>query len=233
MEIKPIAFFRSPLREKFGTPRQAGLVPDLPGSVEFCDGYEPAMLDGLEGFDYIWLIWGFSLNNPDASVSSKVRPPRLGGNDKMGVFATRSPYRPNPLGLSSVRISSIDASAGRISVLGADLVDGTPIYDIKPYVEYADAHPGVRSGFASAAPSVLDVVIDCCVLPLADVSTPGHGQAAIGLSEDDIERLKELLSQDPRPAYHDDPERIYGLDYAGHNVRFKVEGKVLTVLSID
>ncbi len=233
MEIKPIAFFRSPLKEKFGTPRQAGLVPDLPGVVEFCDGFEPAMLDGLDGFDYIWLIWGFSLNNPDASVSSKVRPPRLGGNDKMGVFATRSPYRPNPLGLSSVRISSIDASAGRISVLGADLVDGTPIYDIKPYVEYADAHPGVRSGFASAAPSVLDVVIDCCVLPVSGGGHVRQGQTATGLSEDDIERLKELLSQDPRPAYHDDPDRIYGLNYAGHNVRFKVEGKTLTVLSID
>ena len=233
MEIKPTAFFRSPLKEKFGTPRQAGLVPDLPGVVEFCDGFEPAMLDGLDGFDYIWLIWGFSLNNPDAAPSSKVRPPRLGGNEKVGVFATRSPYRPNPLGLSSVKISSIDAVGGRISVLGADLVDGTPIYDIKPYVEYADAHPGVRSGFASAVPSVLDVVFAGGSLPLADVSTPGHGQTATGLSEDDIERLKELLSQDPRPAYHDDPDRIYGLNYAGHNVRFKVDVKTLTVLSID
>ena len=212
MEIKPIAYYRGPLGEKFGTPRQAGIVPDLPGTVEFCEGFEPAMLDGLEGFDYIWLIWGFSLNNPDAAHSSKVRPPRLGGNEKMGVFATRSPYRPNPLGLSSVRISAIDAAAGRLQVLGADLVDGTPIYDIKPYVEYADSHPGVRSGFASTAPSpVLKVVW----------SDPSMRD----------ETLEAILSQDPRPAYHDNPSRIYGLGYNGRNVRFQVEGDVLTVLS--
>ncbi len=211
MEIKPIAYYRGPLSEKFGTPRQAGIVPDLPGTVEFCEGFEPAMLDGLEGFDYIWLIWGFSLNNPDAAHSSKVRPPRLGGNEKMGVFATRSPYRPNPLGLSSVRISAIDAAAGRLQVLGADLVDGTPIYDIKPYVEYADSHPGVRSGFASSAPSpALKVVW----------SDPSMRD----------ETLEAILSQDPRPAYHDDPSRIYGLSYNGRNVRFQVDGDVLTVL---
>ncbi|MBR0175466.1 MAG: tRNA (N6-threonylcarbamoyladenosine(37)-N6)-methyltransferase TrmO [Bacteroidales bacterium] len=212
MEIKPIAYYRGPLSEKFGTPRQAGIVPDLPGTVEFCEGFEPAMLDGLEGFDYIWLIWGFSLNNPDAAHSSKVRPPRLGGNEKMGVFATRSPYRPNPLGLSSVRISAIDAAAGRLQVLGADLVDGTPIYDIKPYVEYADSHRGVRSGFASTAPSpALKVVW----------SAPSMRD----------ETLEAILSQDPRPAYHDDPSRIYGLSYNGRNIRFQVEGDVLTVLS--
>ena len=212
MEIKPIAYYRGPLNEKFGTPRQAGIVPNLPGTVEFCEGYEPAMLDGLEGFDYIWLIWGFSMNNPDAAHSSKVRPPRLGGNEKMGVFATRSPYRPNPLGVSSVRISAIDAAAGRLQVLGADLVDGTPIYDIKPYVEYADSHPGVRSGFASSAPSpALKVVW----------SNPSMRD----------ETLEAILSQDPRPAYHDDPSRIYGLSYNGRNVRFQVDGDVLTVLS--
>lgn len=212
MEIKPIAYYRGPLSEKFGTPRQAGIVPDLPGTVEFCEGFEPAMLDGLEGFDYIWLIWGFSLNNPDAAHSSKVRPPRLGGNEKMGVFATRSPYRPNPLGLSSVRISAIDAAAGRLQVLGADLVDGTPIYDIKPYVEYADSHRGVRSGFASTAPS-----------PALKVVWPDPSMRD--------ETLEAILSQDPRPAYHDDPSRIYGLSYNSRNVRFQVDGDVLTVLS--
>ena len=212
MEIKPIAYYRGPLGEKFGTPRQAGIVPNLPGTVEFCEGFDLSMLDGLEGFDYIWLIWGFSLNNPDAAHSSKVRPPRLGGNEKMGVFATRSPYRPNPLGLSSVRISAIDAAAGRLQVLGADLGDGTPIYDIKPYVEYADSHPGVRSGFASSAPSpALKVVW----------SDPSMRD----------ETLEAILSQDPRPAYHDDPSRIYGLSYKGRNVRFQVDGDVLTVLS--
>ena len=211
MEIKPIAYYRGPLTEKFGTPRQAGIVPDLTGTVEFCEGYEPAMLDGLEGFDYIWLIWGFSMNNPDAAPSSKVRPPRLGGNEKMGVFATRSPYRPNPLGLSSVRISGIDAAAGRIEVLGADLVDGTPIFDIKPYIVYADSHPDARSGFAAEAPrKALKVVWE-------DPSMKD-------------ETLEAILALDPRPAYQDDPTRIYGLSYNGHNIRFRVEDGVLTVL---
>lgn len=214
MQIEPIAFFRSPLKEKFGTPRQSGLVPGLPGRIEFCDGFEPAMLDGLDEFDYLWLIWGFSLNNHDAAHSAKVRPPRLGGNEKKGVYATRSPYRPNPLGLSSVKISSIDAAKGSIEVSGADLVDGTPVFDIKPYIEYADAHTGIRSGFASSAPdSRLQVVY------------------AKGLAGS--ETLSKILSLDPRPAYHDDPERIYGLSYAGKNVRFKVEGNILKVLEIN
>ena len=219
MEIKPIAYYRGPLGEKFGTPRQAGLVPGLAGTVEFCDGFEPAMLDGLEGFDYIWLIWGFSLNRPSDvvaegpfdGVASKVRPPRLGGNERMGVFATRSPYRPNPLGLSSVRLGRIDAAAGCLEVLGADLVDGTPIYDIKPYVEYADSHPGVRSGFAGEAPGkALNVVWE-------DPSMRD-------------ETLEAILSFDPRPAYQDDPSRIYGLSFKGKNIRFRVKGDVLTVL---
>lgn len=219
MEIKPIAYYRGPLGEKFGTPRQAGLVPGLAGVVEFCDGFEPAMLDGLEGFDYVWLIWGFSLNRPLEGVAegpfdgvaSKVRPPRLGGNEKMGVFATRSPYRPNPLGLSSVRLAGIDAAAGCLEVLGADLVDGTPIYDIKPYVEYADSHPSVRSGFAAEAPGkALKVVWE-------DASMRD-------------ETLEAILSLDPRPAYQDDPSRIYGLSFKGKNIRFRVEGDVLTVL---
>lgn len=223
MEIKPIAFYRGPLSEKFGTPRQAGIVPDLPGTVEFCEGYEPAMLDGLEGFDYIWLIWGFSLNRPsDAAgdgpfegVASKVRPPRLGGNEKMGVFATRSPYRPNPLGLSSVRIASIDAASGQIKVLGADLVDGTPIFDIKPYIVYADSHPEARSGFAKERPEARLKVVFACHEDAADKT------------------LRQILAQDPRPAYQDDPTRIYGLSYNGKNIRFRVEEDVLTVISID
>ena len=216
MEIKPIAFFRSPLREKFGTPRQAGLVAELPGTVEFCEGFKPEMLDGLEGFDYLWMIWGFSLNNPDAATASKVRPPRLGGNEKMGVYATRSPYRPNPLGLSSVKISSIDASRGRVEVLGADLVDGTPIFDIKPYLEYTDAHTGIRSGFTDSVSAHKLTV-----------------QFLEGAPPLDLPTLAEVLSQDPRPAYHDDPNRVYGLNYAGRNIKFKVQGNILTVVSID
>jgi len=221
VEIKPIAYFRSPLKEKFGTPRQAGLVQNLTGAVEFCDGFKSEMLDGLEGFDYIWLIWGFSLNRETEGIPSKVRPPRLGGNKRMGVYATRSPYRPNPLGLSSVRISRIDAVSGRIDVLGADLVDGTPIYDIKPYLEYTDSHTDIRSGFAGEAPARLKVRFSVA------------GQVPGELSSSDLAILEDVLSQDPRPAYHDDSDRVYGLDYKGKNVRFKVEADTLTVLSID
>ena len=148
MQIEPVAYFRSPLSEKFGLPRQAGLAESLRGTVVLEPAFRaPEALRGLDGFEYLWLIWGFHLNREDAAEGLTVRPPRLGGNERVGVFASRSPYRPNPLGLSSVRIESIDAEAGEIRVLGADLADGTPIYDIKPYVEYADSHPGVRSGF--------------------------------------------------------------------------------------
>ena len=265
MEIKPIAYFRSPLKEKFGTPRQAGLIPGLQGFIEFCEGFEPAMLDGLEGFDFIWLIWGFNLNRPTEGQASKVRPPRLGGNDKMGVYATRSPYRPNPLGLSSVRVASIDAASGRIEVLGADLVDGTPVFDIKPYIEYADSHPGIRSGFAADIPATLQVRFpDSGKWPITQkkqeaafskkehgssdgqcrnrVPIAGHGttlcpsrrdEALQELSPEDLQVLEQILAQDPRPAYHDDPERIYGLSFKGKNVRFKVEADTLTVISID
>jgi len=221
VEIKPIAYFSSPLKEKFGTPRQSGLVPDLEGEIRFCEGFDAASLDGLEGFDYIWLLWGFSLNKGKASA--KVRPPRLGGNERMGVFATRSPYRPNPIGLSSVRIKEIDASAGLIRVLGADLVDGTPIYDIKPYVEYADSHPGVRSGFVDKSPWK----------PL-EVRFQLEGKSAEELlPKEDMDALRAILEQDPRPAYQEDPERIYGLSYKNKNVRFVVDGRTLRVIGIE
>ena len=221
MEIKPVATFRSPLPEKFGLPRQAGLAASLRGTVVLEPPYRaPEALRGLEGFDYLWLIWGFHLNRDTASEGLTVRPPRLGGNERVGVFASRSPYRPNPLGLSSVRIEKVDADAGVIHVLGADLADGTPIYDIKPYVEYADSHPGVRSGFVdSTAWQPLEVVIpaECraCFHPAAQ------------------EALAELLSQDPRPSYQEDPERIYGLLFEGRNIRFRVEGDTLTVVAVE
>ena len=221
MEIKPVATFRSPLPEKFGLPRQAGLAASLRGTVVLEPPYRaPEALRGLEGFDYLWLIWGFHLNRDTASEGLTVRPPRLGGNERVGVFASRSPYRPNPLGLSSVRIEKVDADAGVIHVLGADLADGTPIYDIKPYVEYADSHPGVRSGFVdSTAWQPLEVVIpdECraCFHPAAQ------------------EALAELLAQDPRPSYQEDPERIYGLLFEGCNIRFRVEGDTLTVVAVE
>ena len=221
MELKTVAVFRAPLPERFGIPRQAGLAGSLRGTVVLEPPYRsPDALRGLDGFDWVWLLWGFHLNREDVPDGLTVRPPRLGGNERDGVFASRSPYRPNPLGLSSVRIESIDLEKGEIHVLGADLADGTPIYDIKPYVEYADSHPGARSGF----------VDDHAWKPL-EVRLPKSVFQA--LSADSVDGLLEILSQDPRPSYQDDPERIYGLLYEGRNVRFRVSDGVLTVLEIE
>ena len=236
MEIKPIAYFRSPFPGKFGVPRQAGLAPAVKGRIVFEPEFRnPDAIRGLEDFDYIWLIWEFNGNpiSPDASSGDSsrawkptVRPPRLGGNARVGVFASRSPFRPNPLGLSSVRLESIDYEAkdsdGRavgpvINVLGADLMDGTPIYDIKPYVEYADSHPGARSGF-----------VDTTTWEPLQVEFPDGAEEAIP----DLETLREVLSLDPRPSYQDDPSREYGMSFEGREVRFKVSGRLLTVISI-
>ena len=221
MELTPVARFRSPVPEKFGLPRQAGLAASLPGTVVLEAPYRsPEALRGLEDFDYLWLIWGFHLNRETAAGNLTVRPPRLGGNRRVGVFASRSPYRPNPLGLSSVRIARVDAGAGEIHVLGADLADGTPIYDIKPYVAYADCHPGVRSGFVDDAVwTPLQVVLPPEFFPLFPPESLGG--------------LLELLAQDPRPQYQDDPERIYGLLYEGRNVRFRVCGGTLSVVAVE
>ena len=212
VEIKPIGYFRSPLAEKFGIPRQAGLVPELCGWIELEKEYSaPEALRGLEGFDYLWIIWGFDTE----CWSPTVRPPRLGGNERVGVFASRSPFRPNPLGLSSVRIGAIEE--GRIRVYGADLRDGTAVYDIKPYVEYADSHSGVRSGF-----------VDSTLWKPLEVRLPDSLRSEFYESE--LTALRGILEQDPRPGYHDDPSRIYGLTFAGRNIRFKVQDNILTVL---
>lgn len=219
MEINPIAVFHSPLSEKFGIPRQSGLAASLRGSVELLEEFRsPQALKGLDGFDYMWLIWGFDRNR-NSGAGLTVRPPRLGGNEKIGVFASRSPYRPNALGLSAVRIVSVDCRVGRIEVLGADLADGTPIYDIKPYVEYADSRTNVRSGFVDSHEwKELDVVLDPSVEALFD----SRDRAA----------LVEILAQDPRPGYHDDAQRIYGLRFGGHELRFTVADGILTVLPL-
>ncbi|MBQ9661191.1 MAG: tRNA (N6-threonylcarbamoyladenosine(37)-N6)-methyltransferase TrmO [Bacteroidales bacterium] len=221
MEIEPVATFHSPLPEKFGLPRQAGVAESLRGTVVLEPDYRtPEALRGLEDFDFLWLIWGFHLNREKASTGLTVRPPRLGGNERMGVFATRSPYRPNPLGLSSVRIESVDAARGEIHVLGADLANGTPIYDIKPYVAYADSHPGVRSGFVDGREwKPLQVVLPREFFPC--------------FAPDSIDGLFELLAQDPRPRYQDDPERIYGLLYGDRNVKFRVADGILTVIGVE
>ncbi len=227
MEITPIAYFRSPFGTKFGIPRQAGLVEGLRGRIVFEPGFRSAeAIRGLEGFDYIWLVWGFS-ENPRSSFKATVRPPRLGGNERVGVFASRSPFRPNSLGLSSVRLDSIDLDAkgpdGKpvgpvLEVLGADLMDGTPIYDIKPYVEYSDSHPGVRSGFVdSRSWESLEVVFP-------------EGCANPGI---DLDVLRSVLELDPRPGYHDDPDKTYGMTFEGFDIRFRVEGKTLFVTGIE
>ena len=222
MEIKPVAYYHTAIKGKFGLPRQAGVVAELEGRIVLEKEYSsPDALRGMDGFDYLWLIWGFNLNKQTASQNSlTVRPPRLGGNERVGVFASRSPYRPNPLGLSSVKISSIDFDKAVIYVKGADLADGTPIYDIKPYLEYADAHTDIRSGFT-----------DQKQWPTLNVIIPDHIE--LSFSPDELESLKALLTQDPRPHYHDDPDRIYGLIFGDKNVRFRVDGNMLTVVSID
>ncbi len=216
--MSPVAIFHSPFDSKFGIPRQAGVVQTLRGTIMLEKEYRTAeAIRGLEGFDYLWLIWGFSANR-HAAKGVTVRPPRLGGNKHIGVFATRSPFRPNPLGLSAVRIDYIDyecANAPVIHVLGADLMDGTPIYDIKPYIPYTDAHPDARGGFTDNAQwQALRVVVP---EELRDMVT---------------EELQCVLEQDPRPQYHNDPERIYGMPYNGMDVRFKVDGDMLTVVEV-
>lgn len=218
--MRQVALFRSPLPEKFGIPRQAGVVPELRGRVVLQEEFaRPEALRGLEGFDYLWLIWEFSLNG-DGDGSLTVRPPRLGGNERVGVFASRSPFRPNRLGLSSVRIEKVDSESCSILVSGADLADGTPILDIKPYVEYTDSHPGARSGFVDSEQW----------LPLKATFPDEIGAL---FSPSDLKALSSLLEQDPRPAYQNDPERIYGLSFAGYQVHFKVEGDVLTVTGAE
>ena len=208
MEV--IARIHNDLPEKFGLPRQAGLAPSLRAKVVFEPAYRiPEALRGLEAFSYIWLIWGFSESE---GWSPTVRPPRLGGNVRMGVFATRSPFRPNPIGLSSVRLESIekDGANGLVLVVsGADLMDGTPIYDIKPYLPGVDAHPDAADGFVGAHRQVL---LDVDIAP----------ELAAKLTENQLAALREILAQDPRPAYHHDPGRVYGLAYAGLDVRFSV-----------
>ena len=227
MVIHPVATFRSPFGTKFGIPRQSGLAGSLRGRIVFEPAFrDPSALRGLEEFDYLWLIWEFSGNRPPASQAGgtgpnpfrpTVRPPRLGGNERIGVFASRSPFRPNPLGLSCVRLDRIEwetADGPVIHVLGADLMDGTPVYDIKPYIRYADSRPQARSGFADASDwKTLDVVFP--------PQTPFGPRT--------LDTLREVLSQDPRPQYHDDPEKDYGMIFSGWDVHFRVNGNTLTV----
>ncbi len=222
MNIEPIAYFHSPFHSKFGIPKQSGLVEELEGSIVFCPEYRNAdALRGLDEFDYLWLIWGFSANK-HAATSLVVRPPLLGGNEKMGVFATRSPFRPNALGLSSVRISRIETDTTRgpvITVVGADLMDGTPIYDIKPYIPYADSHPEAKGGFTdTSAICRLTVVIPDCFHHL--------------FSQSQLQALYKVLELDPRPHYHKSGQKEYGMPYMDYDVHFTVNDGVLTVTDV-
>ena len=224
MDINPIAYIRTEFPEKFGIPRQSGLADNLRARIIFEPEYRNQdAVRGLEGFSHIWLIWEFSANRRSCWQPT-VRPPRLGGNEHMGVFATRSPFRPNPLGLSCVKLERIDMDDREgpvIHVRGADMMDGTPIYDIKPYIKYADSRPYAVCGYVDTLPErTLKVVL--------------HEEYS-SLIEDKtlIPALVETLSLDPRPSYHDDPERVYGLSFADLNVRFKVKDGVLNVVGIE
>ena len=222
--LQPVARIRCDLSEKFGIPRQAGIVPALEGRIVFEPAYrDPEALRGIEGFSHLWLIWQFSeAVRPEGDWSPTVRPPRLGGNTRMGVFATRSPFRPNALGLSCVRLLAVERDPELGTVLrvgGADLMDGTPIYDIKPYVPYADCHPEALSGFAPDPGATLEVEIP----PEQEARIPAEKRQA----------LRGVLANDPRPRYQSDPERVYGLRFGGQNVRFTVDGDTLTVVDVE
>ena len=222
-ELNIIARIRSDFPTKFGIPRQSGLVDELEARIVFEPEYRNAdALRGLEGFSHLWLIWEFSQARRE-SWSPTVRPPRLGGNQRLGVFATRSPFRPNPVGLSCVRLVGVDWNTPDgpvIRVAGADLMDGTPIFDIKPYLPYADCKPDALGGFASA-PKEATLTVDI----------PAHLLERI--PEDKRAALTGVLAQDPRPSYQDDPERVYGMAFGGLEVGFRVEGSRLTVCRVE
>jgi tRNA-Thr(GGU) m(6)t(6)A37 methyltransferase TsaA len=220
--MRVIARIHSDFSTKFGVPRQSGLVDALESTIVFEPEFRNAdALRGLEGFSHLWLVWVFDQAIRE-TWSPTVRPPRLGGNQRMGVFATRSPFRPNPIALSSVKLAGIEQTAEFGTVLkirGADLMDGTPILDIKPYIPYADSHPDAVGGFASApAGESLSVHIPDNLL--------------VRIPENRREALRGVLAQDPRPHYQDDPDRIYGFGFAGLEVKFSVDGNQLTVREI-
>lgn len=222
MELKKIAVIHTDFPEKFGIPRQSNLA-DTRGRIVLEEEYRrEEAVRGLEDYSYLWLIWEFSEGKRE-EWSPTVRPPRLGGNCRMGVFATRSPFRPNPLGLSSVKLDRIEVTEKEGPVLyvtGADLLDGTPIYDIKPYLPYVDSHPEAKSKFAG---KVQDYALSVC----------DENGVLDGIGEEDRKVLFQILEQDPRPSYQNDPERIYGMAYAGMNVKFRVEGEKLFIVGVE
>ena len=222
MTLKVIAHIRTAFPTKFGIPRQSGLVDSLRGEVIFTPEYRNAdAVRGLEDFSHIWLVWQFSGAVRD-NWSPTVRPPRLGGNTRMGVFATRSPFRPNPLGLSSVQLEAIEhrPDVGPVLIVrGADLMDGTPIYDIKPYIPYADCHPEAPEGFTGQVE-----------MQALTVEIPPELLARFPVEKRDA--LVGVLAQDPRPRYQADASRVYGLEFGGYEVKFTVSDQILTVTDI-
>lgn len=221
--MQVIAHIRNAFPTKFGLPRQSGLVPEVESQIVFEPEFRvPEAFRGLEDWSHLWLIWQFHQAERE-SWSPTVRPPKLGGNTRVGVFATRSPFRPNPIGLSCVKLERIeqDPKLGPVLIVsGADLMDGTPIYDVKPYVPYADSHPEASAGFTVQTQGrEVSVVIP----PELESQIPADHRAA----------LRGVLSQDPRPGYQHDPLRVYGFAYAGLDVRFRVDGGVLTVCAIE
>lgn len=221
-ELNIIAHIRTDFTSKFGIPRQSGLIDELEATIIFEPEYRnPDALRGLDEYTHLWILWQFS-ECIDKEWTPTVRPPRLGGNKRMGVFATRSPFRPNPIGLSCVKLIGIEKTEKHgciIRVSGADLLDGTPIYDIKPYLPYVDSHPEASNGFAlNEKDGSLEVNIPDELIKLI----PYEKQAA----------LKAVLAQDPRPGYQDDPNRIYGIEFTGFDVRFMINNSILTVVEI-
>ena len=217
MNLQPIAYLRSPFADKFGVPRQGNLAPHVISDIVFEPAFAQAeCLRGIEEFSHLWLIWGFHCNDGQAWHPT-VRPPRLGGNTRVGVFATRSPFRPNPLGLSVVKL--VSAESGVLRVSGADMVNGTPIYDIKPYIPYADSIPDAASGFTAHPWEPLRVRV---AAPLPAGVTPEW-----------LEGMREVLAQDPRPAYQQSPERVYHIVFLPFEVSFRVEDGVAVVIDIS
>ena len=223
MILHPIAHIHTDFPSKFGIPRQSNLVPSLQGEIHFTEDYRnPDYLRGIEDYSHLWLIWEFSANKQQDHPSPTVRPPRLGGNIRRGVFATRSPYRPNPIGLSSVRLDAIEwnhPDGPVLHVSGVDLLDGTPIYDIKPYIAFADSHPEATEGFAGPAYH-------------KHLEVEWHLQDDMELPEASRQTISEILAQDPRPSYQTDSERIYGMTYAGYEIHFQVRESLLSVISV-
>ena len=220
--MKIIAHIYTDFSEKFGIPRQSGLVEGLRGKIIFEPEYRVAeAVKGLEEYSHLWLLWKFS-KAERGSWSATVRPPRLGGKKRMGVFATRSPFRPNPIGLSCVSLERIeyDETLGPvIYVIGVDMLDKTPIYDIKPYLSYCDSHPDAKCGFADEVKS-------------HELEVQYEEEVVRGLEEEKLRTICDLLRQDPRTAYLDDEQRIWGITYAAYNIKFMVSGKQLQILEI-